>query len=182
MNPTPHPSSVHLAWLNRLEGIRRMDQAAVDRALLAFFADVRRIVETELAQVRAATGSKSAAEANSKFEGFPGSFATLRDFHTGAVASLKLGYPNPDTMKGIMLEHTQHPSVTRLFVTSNYRIATCLLIEYAWALMGNGWRGHTSWSGSWLLCAKELRQHPPMLPTRSSSFQAKWGTASQSRF
>ena len=111
-----------------------LDEAAVERLLVAFCADVRRIFGAALAQVRAATGSKSAAEANSKFDGFQGSFATLDDFHAGAEATLQLGYPNPDTMKGILLEHTAHPSVTRLFVTPNYRLATCLLVEFAWAV------------------------------------------------
>ena len=112
-----------------------MDSEAVERVLLAFFADVRRIFTTELAQVRGATGSKSAHEANSKFEGFEGSFATLEEFHAGAEATLQLGYPNPDIEKGIRLEHTQHPaSMRRLFVTPNYRLATCLLVEYWWAM------------------------------------------------
>jgi hypothetical protein len=111
-----------------------MDADAVERALAAYFADVRRIFTAALAQVRAATGSKSAYEANSKFDGFEGSFASLQEFHAGAEASLQLGYPNPDTMKGIRLEHTAHPSAERLFVTANYRIATCLLVEYWWAV------------------------------------------------
>jgi hypothetical protein len=38
-------------------------------------------------------------------------------------------------MKGIRHEHTEHPSVERLFVTPNYRIATSLVIEYAWAML-----------------------------------------------
>jgi hypothetical protein len=114
--------------------VDQMDDAAVDRALEAYFADVRRIFKAEVAQVRAATGSKSAAEANSKFEGFQGSFATLEEFHAGAEATLQLGYPNPDTMKGILLEHTAHPSIARLFVTPNYRVGTCLLLEYWWAV------------------------------------------------
>ena len=111
-----------------------LDKAAVERLLDAYCADVRRIFGAALAQVRAATGSKSAAEANSKFDGFQGSFATLDDFHAGAEATLQLGYPNPDIGKGIRLEHTEHPSVTRLFVTPNYRLATCLLVEYWWAV------------------------------------------------
>jgi hypothetical protein len=42
-------------------------------------------------------------------------------------------------MKGILNEHTQHPSATRLLCTSNYSIVTSLLhIEYAWALSGKG--------------------------------------------
>jgi hypothetical protein len=106
----------------------------VERVLGAFCADIRRIFATGLAQVRASEGSRNAAEANSKFEGFEGSFATLKDFHAGAEATLNLGYPNPDTLKGIRLEHTEHPSALRLFVTPNYRIATCLLVENAWAV------------------------------------------------
>ena len=111
-----------------------MDAAAVERALAAFSADVRRVFVTALGEVRAGTGSKSAYEANSKFEGFQGSFATLAEFHAGAEATLKLGYPNPEAMKGITNEHTAHVSVGRLFVTPNYRIATCLVVEYWWAV------------------------------------------------
>jgi hypothetical protein len=111
-----------------------MDEEAVERALGAYFADVRRIFAAALAEVRGATGSKSAAEANSKFDGFEGNFASLKDFHAGAEATLNLGYPNPDTMKGILLEYTAHPSVERLFVTPNYRLATALLMEYWWVV------------------------------------------------
>jgi hypothetical protein len=41
---------------------------------------------------------------------------------------------NPNILKGIMLEHTAHPSVWKIFVTSNYSIATCLCVEYWWAV------------------------------------------------
>jgi hypothetical protein len=111
-----------------------MDDSSVERALEAYMADLRRIFLGALKEVRVATGSKSAQEANSKFDGFEGSFASLEDFHAGAEATLQLGYPNPDTIKGIRLEHTAHPSVTRLFVTPNYRLATCLAVEFAWAV------------------------------------------------
>jgi hypothetical protein len=111
-----------------------MDKVAVDRALQAFFADVQCIFTSALAQVRTATGSKSAHEANSKFDGFEGNFASLKDFHAGAEATLQLGYPNPAIERGIFYEHTHSISVTRLFVTPNYRLATCLLIEYWWAV------------------------------------------------
>jgi hypothetical protein len=111
-----------------------MDDSAVELALEAYFADMRRLLLAALKELRVATGSKSAHEANSKFEGFEGSFATLEDFHAGAEATLQLGYPNPDIIKGIRLEHTAHPSVTRLFVTPNYRLATCLAVEFAWAV------------------------------------------------
>ncbi len=111
-----------------------MDEKAVERALGAYFADVRRIFAAALAEVRGATGSKTAAEANSKFDGFEGNFANLTQFHAGAEATLDLGYPNPDTMKGILLEHTVHPSVARLFVAPNYRLATALLVEYWWVV------------------------------------------------
>ena len=82
--------------------------------------------------------SKSAHEANSKFEGFEGSFASLREFHAGAEKTLNLGYPNPDIMKGIRLEHTKHSSAKRHFVTPNYRVVTSLHIEYAWAVLNEG--------------------------------------------
>jgi hypothetical protein len=124
-----------LVRLERLRTEGGLDSGAVDRALEAFFADVRCIFTAALAQVRAATGSKSAHEANSKFDGFEGSFASLKDFHAGAEATLHLGYPNPDIERGILLEHTAHAaSVARLFVTPNYRLATCLLLEYWWAV------------------------------------------------
>jgi hypothetical protein len=117
-----------------LEGLKRMDEVAVECALRAYFIDVRSIFTDALTRARLATGSKNAVEANSKFDGFEGSFASLKDFHAGAEATLKLGYPNPDTEKGIRLEHTVHPSAERLFVTANYRIATNLVIEYWWAV------------------------------------------------
>jgi hypothetical protein len=131
-----NPLARHTSY-GRLEGLRSessLDAEAVERLLDSFCADMRGLFKAALGKLRAATGSRSALEANRKFEGFEGSFATLQEFHAGAEASLKLGYPNPDTMKGIRLEHTQHPSVTRLFVTPNYRIATCLLFEYWWAV------------------------------------------------
>jgi len=121
-----------------LEGLKGMSIEEAQTALESFFEDTRRKFLKALQDARQATGSRSAAEANSKFDGFEGSFATLEEFHAGAGESLKLGYPNPDTMKGIMLEHTHHPSVTRLFVTPNYRIATSLLLEYAWAMLQPG--------------------------------------------
>jgi hypothetical protein len=118
-----------------LAGVRGMPSEEARRAVDAFLEDARVRIYTALVEAKKAQGSKSAAEANSKFEGFQGSFATLEEFHLGAEASLNLGYPNPDTMKGILNEHTQHPSAERFFCTSNYRIVTCLLIEYAWAVM-----------------------------------------------
>ena len=117
-----------------LEGIKRLDEASAQRVLDAFCADARRIFAEALRQTREEGGSTSAAAANSKFEGFQGSFASLKDFHAGAEATLQLGYPNPDIERGIRLEHTGHVSATRLFVTPNYRIATCLLVEYWWAV------------------------------------------------
>jgi hypothetical protein len=118
----------------RLEGLRSgMEEGAKERVLAAFFADVRHVFGVALEEVRKATVSKSAYEANRKFEGFEGSFASLHDFYAGAEATLKLGYPNPLIDKGILLEHTAHGSVTRLFVTPNYRLATCLAVEYSWA-------------------------------------------------
>ena len=119
-----------------LEGVRKLsqDKDAVDRLLEAFFDDTRRKFQAALQEAVVEEGSKSAVEANSKFEGFPGNFASLREFDAGAEVTLQLGYPNPDVGKGIRLEHTEHPSVARLFVTPNYRIATCLLVEYWWAM------------------------------------------------
>ena len=117
-----------------LAGVRGMPEEAAARAFDAFVEDARAKFLAALREARETTGSKSAHEANSKFEGFQGSFANLDEFHAGAEATLQLGYPNPDTMKGILLEHTAHPSMTRLFVTPNYRVATCLLLEYWWAV------------------------------------------------
>jgi hypothetical protein len=97
---------------------------------------VRHIFKAAVKEIREAKGSTSAVEANSKFTDgfFQGSFASIKDFHAGAEETLRLGYPNPDIEKGIRQEHTTQPSDTGLFVTPNYRIATCLLVEYWWAM------------------------------------------------
>ena len=116
-----------------LAGLKGMDDASWKRALDAFCADARRTVEAAVKQVRSARVSTSAVEANGKFEGFEGTFATLEDYHAGAEQTLQLGYPNPLVMDGIRNEHTGLPSATRLFVTPNYQLATCLLLEYWWA-------------------------------------------------
>jgi hypothetical protein len=120
-----------------LAGARDMPLEEAKRAVDAFLEDARVKILTALLAAKEATGSKSAAEANSKFDGFQGSFATLKDFHAGAEASLDLGYPNPDTIKGIRNEHTAHPSARMLFKTPNYSIVTNMLIEYAWAIYEN---------------------------------------------
>jgi hypothetical protein len=118
-----------------LHGVRDMSKGKALMALRAFFTDAERIFLKALDDLQKSTGSKSAAEANSKFaDGFQGNFASLSDFHAGAEATLLLGYPNPDIIRGILLEHTAHPSVERLFMTPNYKIVTCLLIEYMWAM------------------------------------------------
>ena len=119
----------------RLDGLRsetNLGEDAVERMVAAFAADVGRIFRAALKQLRAGKGSKSAYEANSKYDGFEGSFASIEEFHKGAEATLQLGYPNPDTEKGILLEHTENRGVKRLFVTPNYRIATCPIVEYWW--------------------------------------------------
>ncbi len=117
-----------------LAGVRGMPLEEARRAVDAFLEDARVKILTALLAAKEATGSKSAAEANSKFDGFWGSFATLKEFHAGAEASLNLGYPNPDTMKGLRNEHTEHPSAVRLFKSPNYNIVTSMLVEYAWAV------------------------------------------------
>jgi hypothetical protein len=118
-----------------LAGVRGMPPEEVGRAVEAFLEDARVRILGALIETKKARGSKSAAEANSKFSGgFQGNFATLEEFHKGAGASLNLGYPNPDTMKGIWYEHTQHPSAEKLFKTPNYSIVTNMHIEYAWAI------------------------------------------------
>ena len=116
-----------------LAGVRHMTNWEAQLALVAFMKDARVLFLKALNELRLATGSKSAVEANSKFQGFEGSFASLKDFHAGAEATLNLGYPNPDIMRGILLEHTAHSSANRLYATTNYCIATSLLIEYWWA-------------------------------------------------
>jgi hypothetical protein len=106
----------------------------LERDLDAVCEDVCRIVRRAVKEVREAKGSTSALEANSKFEGFVGSFASLDDYHAGAEETLQLGYPNPDVEAGIRNELTAHPSARRLFGTPNYLLATCLDVEYWWSL------------------------------------------------
>ena len=118
-----------------LAGVRAMPLAEAQRALAAFVEEAKVLFLEALLEAKSAKGSRSAAEANGKFDGFQGSFATLKDFHAGAEATLQLGYPNPDIAKGMRLEHTKHPSVERLFLTPNYRIVTSLLVEYVWAVL-----------------------------------------------
>jgi hypothetical protein len=118
-----------------LEGLKcRMDDAAIESALDAFCRDARQLFKSSIQVMNEVKGSTSAIEANSKFEGFTGNFATLDDYHQGAEETMKLGYPNPDLDKGILTDHIGHPSVRRIFVTPNYHIATCLLLEYWWAV------------------------------------------------
>ena len=116
-----------------LAGVRCMSDGEALLAWAAFVEDAKVSFLKTLKELKAASGSKSAVEANGKFQGFEGSFASLKDFHAGAEVTLQLGYPNPDIMKGILLEHTAHSSATSLFATTNYCIATSLLIEYWWA-------------------------------------------------
>ena len=113
-----------------LEGARRMSAMEVDAMLDAFFADTRRKFTAEWERLQTG-GCRNAVEANSKFDGFDGTFATLDEFHAGQ----DLGYPNPDLRKGIRLEHRAHPSSNRLFFASNYQLVTSLSIEYAWAVL-----------------------------------------------
>ena len=103
-------------------------------ALDAFYQDARALFWEAIREVRDTRGSTSAVEANTKFEGFTGNFASLEDFYAGAEETMKLGYPNPDLEKGIMMEHIAHMSAERLFLTPNYQIVTCLLLEYWWAV------------------------------------------------
>jgi hypothetical protein len=117
-----------------LRGLRAMPSQEIRRALASFLEDAKVKILEAVLEAKTAKGSRSAHEANSKFDGFQGNFASIKDFHAGAEASLNLGYPNPDTVKGIRHEHTRHPSVERLFVTPNYRIVTNLFIEFVWAM------------------------------------------------
>ena len=118
-----------------LAGLKRdgKDKAWVEGVLEAFFSDVRHIVTEAVREVVEAKGSTNAVEANSKFEGFVGSFASLDDFHKGAEETLQLGQPNPVVDKGISIELTEHPSAKKWFVTPNYLLVTCLLVEYWFA-------------------------------------------------
>ena len=112
-----------------------MDVFGMERALDSFCADVRSVFTKAVAALKSdAEGSRSAFEANSKFDGFLGSFATLEEFNQGAEKTLQLAYPNPDGLKGILHEHTAQPGSWRIFRPSNYQIATCLAVEYWWAM------------------------------------------------
>jgi hypothetical protein len=110
----------------------------LDTALDAFCHDARKIVIARAKQLHKSMISSSAQEANSKFHGFTGDFADLSEFYDGAEETMHLAYPNPETMKGIAVEHTVHPSAEKVFVTGNYFIATCLRVEYFWAKDPNG--------------------------------------------
>jgi hypothetical protein len=115
-----------------LKGIREMSDLELDAALEAFFKDVKQKIKKKKDDLNQ-SNSLDAVQANSKFAGFVGSFGPIEEFYQGASETLQLAYPNPDFMKGIEEEHTMHPSATRFFVTSNYQICTCLLLEYWWA-------------------------------------------------
>jgi hypothetical protein len=111
-----------------------MDDAALERIFAAFRADMRRIFREKQDHSRSGKGSKSAVEANSKFQGFTGKFATIEEFHAGAEETLQLGVPNPDLEKGIENDLTRHPSTSRVFVPPNYLIATTMQIEHCFAV------------------------------------------------
>ena len=121
---------------NGLLGVQKMKTEERENAIIAFQHDAKLLFDRALQKLDEQKVSSSALEANSKFSGFTGSFATLEEFYAGAEETMRLGYPNPDIEKGILVEHTdtEHPSVERIFVTSNYLIATCLLVEYFWAV------------------------------------------------
>ena len=118
-----------------LAGLKKLgqDTSWVNDVLEAFFIDVQHIVKEAVREVVEAKGSTSAAEANSKFDGFVGSFASLQEFHAGAEETLKLAQPNPDVEKGILNDLTRHRSADQLFVTPNYQILTSLRTEYYFA-------------------------------------------------
>ncbi len=124
---------------NGLDGIMKMTSSKfeltpeLDAALNAFCEDARAIVVARAKELHNSKTSSSAQEANSKFHGFTGNFADLPDFYDGAEEAMHLAYPNPNTIKGIRDEHTGHPSANKVFVTTNYFIATSLRVEYFWA-------------------------------------------------
>ena len=120
---------------DELHGVKAaMTDREIERALAAFCKDAERMFRDAVQKLRDARGSTNAVQANSKFEGFfEGSFASLSDYHAGAEETMKLAYPNPRIEDGIFADLTRHPSAKRLFVTPNYHITTCLLLEYWWA-------------------------------------------------
>ena len=120
---------------DELRGIKEtLDDNMIDRAFQAFSIDAARMVKDAVRRLKFSQVSSNAVQANSKFEGFfEGSFANLDDYHRGAEETMNLDYPNPRIEEGILTECTKHPSSRRLFITPNYQIVTCLLIEYWWA-------------------------------------------------
>ena len=120
---------------DELRGIKEsLDDDMIDQALQAFSIDAARMVKDAVRRLKSSQVSSNAVQANSKFEGFfEGSFANLSDYHKGAEETMNLDYPNPRIEEGILTEFTKHPSSRRLFMTPNYQIVTCLLIEYWWA-------------------------------------------------
>jgi len=119
-------------------GLKKMKSVELQEALEAFFQDLKNAIGDALEKLKVSKLSISPHQANSKFameqNTYVGMFAGMDDFFCGAEESLRLGYPNPNIMKGILLEHTAHPCAWRFFVTSNYFIATCLFVEYWWAI------------------------------------------------
>jgi hypothetical protein len=160
-------------------GVRGMPKQDALRALEAFSQDVKYKFLTSLKSCKKAKGSADAVQANSKFQGFQGSFATLKMFHKGAEATLKLGYPNPNIMHGIMLEHTAHSSATRLFATTNYCIATNLLIEYWWATLEEN-PGPTGAAIRARACA-QLKKHSNLRSDNQSMHDAAKSAADDTR-
>ena len=122
--------------LDGLAGLKRgLDEDSIDRIVGIFSEEVRQRLKAELVRLRA-VDTVAESQSNSKFEGFEGDFASLKEFYDGIEESLDLGSPDPNTLKGMELEHTAHPSTRRTFVTPNYLIATDLLTEWAWLRHG----------------------------------------------
>ena len=95
---------------------------------------------------------------NTKFS-FVGRFATIDDFYKGSEA--QIGPPNPKIWQGMEVEHCQRKNATTEFITSNYNINTCSVLEWEFVAcpidgadyphtpsdktkwkQGNSWRGN----------------------------------------
>jgi hypothetical protein len=106
----------------------------VEKILEAFYNDAKRVLKDAVENLRRIEYSATEIMSNSKFSGFDeAEFGTLDDYHAGIEKQLKPGQPNPNLERGIQAELTEHGSCQRFFVTPNYQITTCLLIEYWFA-------------------------------------------------
>ena len=121
-----------------LEGLKgqAFSKDLLDRGLSAFYMDVQRLVERSWNKLREPVGRRRVYEANSKFQVEQGCLdSTVTEFREGPLERTWQGLPNPDLAKGILDELAgSHPTIRKLSVTKNYKIATCLLLEFFWAV------------------------------------------------